>query len=433
MKKLVFFFIFISILFHLMAETKHALFIGNSITYMGDIPQKFETIADAFGDSVDVRLHTPGGTGICDHVVSEALYETIREGIWDYFIIQPGSGESPGTSTPPEITLERIETILDSVYYYNPYVQPLFYEISCRTWGNSQEDLLTYNETMDAILSNVQYWADNTETFLAPIGETLRNAWNANQDTLFWNDYDDIHLNEYGSYIAACVFYASIFQKPSFGSEFCGDLNHVVAEEYQQMADDMTLNNFPDWRINTYNFWIDFDIEQNLNEISIINNSSNLENVSWDFGDGTISEEFAPEHVYQEIGSYNLTLNAGVIYNSGAEAVISETLEVNVTELNVSAEQDITANNKISIYPNPFRLSKNNILKISFDLPQNNLINLGIYNAKGQIVRSLISSEQENLFWDGKDLNGKNVSSGLYLIKASVGKDNYNEKILILK
>ena len=417
----------------LFAQSKQALFIGNSITYMGEIPQKFESIADAFGDSIDVTLHTPGGTGIGDHVVSESLYETIRQGIWDYFIIQPGSGESPGTSTLPEITLERIETILDSVYYYNPYVQPLFYQISCRSWGHTPEELVTYNETMDAILENVQYWSDQTETFLAPVGETLRAAWNENQEILFWNDFDDIHLNERGSYLAACVFYATIFQKPSLGTEYLGGLEAEIATEYQNMADNMTLNNFPDWRINTYNFWVDFELEQMSNQVSITNLSHNLDDWFWDFGDGTTSDEYEPGHNYQAEGVYQITLQANVVYNSGAEAIVEKTEEIEVTEIMVSAEPEVIEPDlQISIYPNPFRLGVNNQVKISFNLPEASYCCLEIYNLKGQKVRKF-DVDNNSISWDGKDEAGKLVGSGLYLAKLQVGKQAYQQKIMLLK
>jgi hypothetical protein len=432
MKKIMILLVFIFAILNLSAVAKQALFIGNSITYMGDIPQKFETIADAFGDSVDVTLHTPGGTGIGDHVVSEILYEKIRQGIWDYFIIQPGSGESPGTSTPPEITLERIETILDSVYHYNPYVQPLFYQISSRTWGHSPEELENYNQTMDLILENVQYWADNTETFLAPVGETLRAAWNQDQETLFWYDFNDIHLNERGSYLAACVFYATIFQKPSSGTEYLGDLELQTAAEYQSMADEMTLNNFPDWRINSYNFWLDFEVEQNMNEISIINNSSNLESVFWDFGDGITSEDFAPEHHYQQVGTYQICLQAEVIYNSGLAAVISDSLLVEVTDLIVSSEEQCLDERQISIFPNPFSPLANQQLKICFGLPESALKKVEIYNAKGQKISNMKWVEPHQYFWDGRDSSGKNVSSGIYLIRAETTRENLTGKILVL-
>ncbi|MFO7896055.1 MAG: PKD domain-containing protein [Candidatus Cloacimonadales bacterium] len=438
MQKIVIFLVFAFVIISLSATAKQALFIGNSITYMGEIPQKFETIADAFGDSVDVTLHTPSGTGIGDHVDSESLYETIRQGSWDYFIIQPGSGESPGTSTPPEITLERIETILDSVYYYNPYVQPLIYQISCRTWGHTAEELATYNETMDTILDNVQYWADNTETFLAPVGETLREAWNENQDILFWYDFDDIHLNEHGSYLAACVFYATIFQKTSSGSEYLGNLSAEVAAEYQARADNMTLNNFPDWRINTYNFWLDFQVEQISNQISISNLSQNLDNCFWDFGDGTTSADFEPEHSYQAEGVYEITMQANVTYNSGVEAVLEKTEEITVDEVIVNAETNIVEPGlNIMVYPNPARLGLNNQINFSLNLAQVGEYSLVIFNLKGQRVKTLTgvknNSGEDVIIWDGLDEAGKLVSSGLYFSNLHVGEQVYQQKLMLLK
>ena len=58
------------------------------------------------------------------------------------------------------------------------------------------------------------------------------------------------------------------------------------------------------------------------------NNSTEAENIVWDFGDGTTSEEFAPTHKYQESGTYEVTLSAN---NSACEEWHSLTQNVAVT------------------------------------------------------------------------------------------------------
>ena len=68
-------------------------------------------------------------------------------------------------------------------------------------------------------------------------------------------------------------------------------------------------------------------------------------------------------------------------------------------------------------YPNPF----NPDTDIRFSVPENETINLSIYNVQGRKVRTLVSGEKKRGFhrvrWDGKDGNGSEVSSGIYIYR----------------
>ena len=89
---------------------------------------------------------------------------------------------------------------------------------------------------------------------------------------------------------------------------------------------------------------------------------------------------------------------------------------------------------QIRTYPNP----SNPEVRIEFSLPNKTIINLSIYNIKGQRVNTLTDSKFERgiheLIWDSKDSNGKAVSSGIYFYKLKVdGKSESVNKMLLLK
>lgn len=432
LKKIIFVSICLILTTTIFAETKEILFIGNSITYFNELPTTFMNIANSKNDSVSITQHTPGGTGIVDHVENSQLYGTISRGIWDYVVIQPGSGESPGNSFPIDVTLRRTQTLLDSIYHYNPFTQVLFYEISYGVWGNTPENLETYNNTQSQILSNMQYLADETENFLAPVGEAFKQAWNDDTDTMLWGGTGNIHPNAKGSYLAACVFYCSIFQKPSFGTNIYDSINQDDAEFYQQLADEKVLNNKPDWRINTFNHWLDFSINQNVNTIDIVNNSVNLDSYSWDFNDGNNSSDWQPNHTYDITGNYQVTLTAQVTYNSGSQQNVSLSKEVVIDNLVNNQHNDVQPTiNNVSIYPNPF----NPETTIQFDIPKTGNVKVAIYNSKGQLVRKLSDKNmikgKHKLVWNGlNDMNQK-VATGIYFTKIS-GKENSEMLKMIL-
>jgi len=88
----------------------------------------------------------------------------------------------------------------------------------------------------------------------------------------------------------------------------------------------------------------------------------------------------------------------------------------------------------ISADPNPFSYTTN----ISFVMDQPSLVDVAIYNVKGQLVKSfstvMTTSENEfvNFHWNGKDNTGRALSNGVYLYSVKVNGKDYATKQLIL-
>jgi len=84
-------------------------------------------------------------------------------------------------------------------------------------------------------------------------------------------------------------------------------------------------------------------------------------------------------------------------------------------------------------YPNPF----NPTTTISFSLPNEENIELTIYNIKGQKVKTLYSGladeGEHTMIWEGKDSNDKLVSSGLYFYKLKTNNKELTRKMLMMK
>ncbi len=84
-------------------------------------------------------------------------------------------------------------------------------------------------------------------------------------------------------------------------------------------------------------------------------------------------------------------------------------------------------------YPNPF----NPETSIEFYLSNSETVKLDIYNAKGQLVKSLINSNldagKHNIIWDGKDNNDQNVGSGIYFYKMTAKNYSSMNKMLLVK
>jgi hypothetical protein len=85
-------------------------------------------------------------------------------------------------------------------------------------------------------------------------------------------------------------------------------------------------------------------------------------------------------------------------------------------------------------YPNPF----NPTTTISFSVAQtSSFVTLDIYNIKGQKVKTLVNdrfdASTHQVVWDGKDENGKSVTSGIYFYKMNSGKFTSTKKMILMK
>jgi hypothetical protein len=93
----------------------------------------------------------------------------------------------------------------------------------------------------------------------------------------------------------------------------------------------------------------------------------------------------------------------------------------------------VPAKIEITNFPNPF----NPETTLFFSLPNEQEIELTVYNLKGQKVRQLargqFPSGEHSVIWEGKDDNGKQVSSGVYLYKLETADKIISKKMLLLK
>ncbi|MBL7149754.1 MAG: T9SS type A sorting domain-containing protein [Candidatus Cloacimonetes bacterium] len=88
---------------------------------------------------------------------------------------------------------------------------------------------------------------------------------------------------------------------------------------------------------------------------------------------------------------------------------------------------------QLTNYPNPFDPET----KIVFNLPEEGDVKLEIYNIKGQKVKTLLdcymSPGRSEMIWNGKDDNGKPVSSGVYFYQLVTEKKTITKKMILIK
>lgn len=140
--------------------------------------------------------------------------------------------------------------------------------------------------------------------------------------------------------------------------------------------------------------------------------------------------EFEDQELYEESTYYywlqSYDMDGSTQFFGPVSVIYTNQIEVDPPEIPL-----VTAFNKI--YPNPF----NPLANISYTLKASVPVELRIFNQRGQIVRSYTDLPNQTginrLSWDGRDNNGRNCSSGVYLFRLSAGKDVFIQKAVLLK
>ena len=84
-------------------------------------------------------------------------------------------------------------------------------------------------------------------------------------------------------------------------------------------------------------------------------------------------------------------------------------------------------------YPNPF----NPVTHLRYNLPEDALVNITIYDMMGRQVSTLVSSQQtagfKSVVWNATNDKGTSVSAGLYLYTIEAGQYRQTKKMVLLK
>ena len=84
-------------------------------------------------------------------------------------------------------------------------------------------------------------------------------------------------------------------------------------------------------------------------------------------------------------------------------------------------------------FPNPFYP----LTTIRYDLPEDGLVNITIYDVMGKTVKYLVNSQKnagyKSIQWNATNNKGAPVSAGLYLYTIEAGQYRQTKKMVLLK
>lgn len=234
---------------------KKALFLGNSYTYYNNMPQLVDNFAQAAGNDLMYDSNTPGGYQMNQHASNPLTYQKINQDDWDFVVIQ---GQSQEPSFPPAQVANDVyphaARINDSIRSANPCMEPMFF----MTWGRKNGDasncgfyppICTYDGMQQRLRESYIEMASDNNASVAPVGV----AWKAVRDlypSIELYIPDQSHPSPAGSYLAAAVFYVSMFRESVLNSAYTFSLDSLTAYRLRDVASSTVLDSLSVWRIN---------------------------------------------------------------------------------------------------------------------------------------------------------------------------------------
>lgn len=229
-------------------QATQVLMVGNSHTYGNDLGGMIESLAESGGHDVRVATVAVGGWWLRDHAASPDTIEAIEGGEWDYVVLQE---QSVVPSYPPEATGTMFPAVraLDRSIRGAGAMPMLFL-----TWGRANGFLdvghANYVSMQAAITESYESIAVEVAAVIAPVGEAWRTM-RVNHPGVDLYLPDGNHPTSAGTYLAACVFYATILGESPEGLEYHAGLPSGTASTLQQIAARTVLDDPMRWHLPT--------------------------------------------------------------------------------------------------------------------------------------------------------------------------------------
>lgn len=233
------------------SDSIRVLFIGNSYTYFHDMYRSVQTIAANIAQEQQMKLAykalTPGGCTFKKHCETPDEIAVIKNGNWDYVILQEQSSNPARPTEMVQKDTYRYARQLDSlIHVHNPKAKVIFYmtwghKDGCQTPMENYPLVESYQGMQDRLITSYLEMTYSNNAWCAPVGMAWKRV---RQERPYSTLYmpDGSHPSILGSYLAANVIFATIYQKP-YQTNCTYGLDKELAEYIQQVAQQTVLEN----------------------------------------------------------------------------------------------------------------------------------------------------------------------------------------------
>ena len=258
----------------------------------------------------------------------------------------------------------------------------------------------------------IQMATDNG-AMTAPVGAAWQNTIATNPAFDLFSA-DQSHPALHGSYLAACVFYASIFRESPSGLNYYGGIPQADANFLQSIAENTVLDSLDSWNTEIYYPNASFTAAPaGINMVAFTADDQSAGSWHWDdgTGNGFVSAPYTTVITFPSAGTYMVCL--ATTNTCGRTDTVCQqinTLTVGISEIQAS---------EFELYPNP--ANGNSSLRFS-GIPNGNL-RISLVNAQGQLVFAETNSRNE--------ITIQGLAPGLYTVTIENGKEIFRKKLIV--
>jgi PKD repeat protein len=403
------------------SQSYDVLFIGNSYTYSNNLPEMLKQLALSNGDTVNYDSNTPGGYTFELHSSNQNTIQKIKENKWDYVVLQE---QSQRPSFPPSqvaVEVYPYAIILDSmIKASDECTETMFF----MTWGRKYGDQIncqyyppvcTYAGMQQRLRESYMEMGNMLSATVAPVGMAYKHSMAADSNVNLYMS-DNSHPSVTGTYLIACVFYATIFQESPVGLSYISSLNQATADFLQNIAASTVLDSASLWNINGNSTIANYQYTINTNKVYFTNISQNADQYHWDFGDGSSDTIPDPVHTYAAPGTYVVKLMAGS--DCGFDE-FSDTIIITSTGINMYGESS-----EITIYPIPAE----KYINVEFQNVSEQRISILLTDVSGKTLLN----KSRRIFDNQTVIDISRFDSGCYFLTLKGKGDIYYRKLILI-
>lgn len=405
----------------LTAQQTDVLFLGNSYTGVNNLPNLLYLLSLSAGDSISYDSNTPGGYTFQMHSSDPNSLAKINSRPWNYVILQ-GQSQEPSVDTPYVVAnVFPYATQLNNLVEANDScTQTIFY----MTWGRKNGDasncaayppVCTFLGMQGQLRNRYVQMANDNNAIVAPVGEAWKNVIATNPGFDLYMA-DESHPSLHGSYLTACVFYATIYKQSPLGLPYYAGLPVAEATILQTIAGSTVLDSMQIWNTEIYYPNANYGFTQ-MSSLSInaINSDQSATNWYWDNGTGNGFIQGIANQIlnFPTTGTYNvcLAISNGCYSDTSCQTVNLATMGINSNSVS-----------PISISPNP---SDGNFV-IHFNENNSDDYLISIYDASGKLNRSISKNNSDTI------IEFELSESGIYFLTIDSQSTHYSQPIIVL-
>ncbi|BFG69126.1 hypothetical protein KACHI17_00070 [Sediminibacterium sp. KACHI17] len=179
------------------------LFIGNSLTYINDVPALVKELGKLDSISIDYKTISGPNYGLDDHLAEGMVQQEIKTGKYDYVVVQQGPSALPESQANLMHAIAKYKALCKefntklAVYMVWPFQSRLF--------------------DLDNVIFSYSKAGKTHSALICAAGLAWKIAWSIDSSLSLYGP-DGFHPNMKGSLLAAMVIYGTLTGKYSFGN-----------------------------------------------------------------------------------------------------------------------------------------------------------------------------------------------------------------------